>query len=54
MAADNNVFVALMEETAERWGGKRFLQTVEESLKQETDPFWRARRELIHWFIKRK
>lgn len=54
MAADNNVFVALMEETAERWGGKRFLKTVEESLEQETDPFWRARRELIHWFLKRK
>lgn len=54
MAADNNVFVALMEETAERWGGKRFLKTVEESLQQETDPFWRARRELIQWFLKRK
>lgn len=54
MAADNNVFVALMEEVAERWGGKRFLKTVEESLEQETDPGWRARRELIHWFLKRK
>lgn len=54
MATDNNVFVALMEEMAERWGGKRFLQTVEESLRHETDPSWRARRELIHWFLKRK
>lgn len=54
MATDNNVFVALMEETAERWGGKRFLKTVEESLEQETDPLWLARRELIHWFLKRK
>jgi hypothetical protein len=54
MAADNHVFVALMVETAERWGGKRFLKTVEESLEQEADPFWRARRELIHRFLKRK
>lgn len=54
MAADNNVFFALMEETADRWGGKRFLKSVEESLEQETDAFWRARRELIHWFLKRK
>ncbi|MCF8204749.1 MAG: hypothetical protein K9J82_06740 [Methylotenera sp.] len=54
MASDNSVFVALMEETAERWGGKRFLKTVEESLEQETDALWRARRELIHWFLKRK
>jgi hypothetical protein len=54
MAADNNVFIALMEDTADRWGGKRFLKTVEESLEQETDAFWRARRELIHWFLKRK
>lgn len=54
MAADNNVFVALMEETAERWGGKRFLKSVEESLEQETDRFWRDRRELIHCFLKRK
>lgn len=54
MAADNHVFVALMEETEERWGGKHFLKTVEKSLEQETEPFGRARRELIHWFLKRK
>ncbi|MDH0863616.1 hypothetical protein [Mitsuaria sp. GD03876] len=54
IAADNNVFVALMEQTVDRWGGKRFLKTVEESLEQEADAFWRARRELIHWFLKRK
>lgn len=54
MASDNNVFVALMEETVDRWGGKRFLKTVEESLENETDAFWCARRELIHWFLKRQ
>jgi len=54
MAADNSVFVALMEETADRWGGKRFLKTVEESLEQETDAFCSARRELIRWFLDRK
>ncbi len=54
MAADNNVFVALMGETVERWGGKRFLKSVEGSLEQETDTVWQARRELIHCFLKRK
>lgn len=54
MASDNNVFVALMEETVDSWGGKRFLKTVEESLEKETDAFWRARRELIHLFLNRQ
>lgn len=52
MASDNNLFVALMEEVVDRWGGKRFLKAVEDSLWDETDAVWLARRELIHWFLK--
>lgn len=54
IALDNDVFVALMEETAERWGGRRFLKSVEESLAQETESFLRDRRELIHRFLRHK
>jgi len=52
MASDKDVFVALMEEVVDHWGGKRFLKTVEDSLGNETDASWLARRELIHWFLK--
>ena len=52
MASDNNVFIALMEEMVDRWGGKRFLRAVEESLEDETNASWLARRELIQRFLK--
>ena len=51
MAANNDVFVALMEEAAARWGGRRFLKSVEESLEREHDAPTQARRELIHSFV---
>lgn len=54
MASDNNVFVALMEEVVDRWGGKRFLKTVKDSLGNETDAAWHARRELIHRFLEQQ
>lgn len=53
MASDNNTFVALMHEAEERWSGRRFLKTVEDSLEQEIDAPSRARRELIHRFLNR-
>ena len=52
MASSNVVFIALMEDAAERWGGKRFLKSVEESLQNEHDAPMLARRELIHSFLK--
>ena len=54
MASDNKVFVALMEDVVDRWGGKRFLKTVEDSLGSETEAVWLARRELIHWFLRQQ
>lgn len=53
MAADNRVFVALMEEVADRWGGERFLKAVAESIQQEHDALSRDRRDLIHQFLNR-
>jgi hypothetical protein len=52
MAANNDVFIALMEEAADRWGGRRFLKSVEESLEHEHDAPTSARRELIHSFVR--
>lgn len=53
MADNTEVYIALMEETADRWGGKRFLKSVEESLEDAQDTATQARRELIHWFLRR-
>lgn len=51
MASNNAVFIALMEEAADRWWGRRFLKSVEESLEHEHDAPTRARRDLIHSFV---
>lgn len=53
MATNNDLYVALMEEAAGRWGGKRFLRSVEDSLENEHDAATQARRELIHRFLRR-
>lgn len=53
MADNTDLYIALMEEAADRWGGKRFLKSVEESLVNAQDPATQARRELIHWFLHR-
>ena len=52
MAASNDVFIDLMEEAASRWGGRRFLKSVEESLEHEYDAPTLARRELINSFVR--
>lgn len=52
LATNNDVFIAVMEEAADRWGGRRFLKSVEESLEHEHDAATQARRELIHSFVR--
>lgn len=52
MATSNEVFVALMDETLHRFGGRRFLQDVEDSLKSESDAHSQARQELIRDFLR--
>ncbi len=52
MATNNDVFIALMEEVADRWGGPRFLKSVAESLEHEHNALHQARRELIHSFVR--
>lgn len=53
MADNTELYIALMEEAADRWGGKRFLKNVEESLENGQDSATQARRELIHRFLRR-
>lgn len=53
MADNNDLYISLMEEASDRWGGKRFLKSVEESLENAQDVATKARRELIHWFLRR-
>lgn len=53
MANNTDLYIALMEEAADRWSGKRFLKSVEESLENVQDAATHARRELIHWFLRR-
>lgn len=52
MASNNDVFISLMEDAANRWGGRRFLKSVEESLEHEQDPLSQARRDQIRSFLK--
>jgi hypothetical protein len=52
IATNNDVFIALMQEAADRWGGRRFLKSVEVSLENEHDAATHARRELIHSFVR--
>jgi hypothetical protein len=52
IAKNDDVFTSLMEEAADRWGGRRFLRHVEGSLEDEHDPASQARRELIHSFLR--
>lgn len=51
MTVHENLFVLLMEEALDHWGGKRFLKSVEASLENEHDKFSQTRRKLIRWFI---
>lgn len=52
MTENTDLYVALMEETVELLGGKRFLKSVEESLEDEQDSATQERRELIHKFLR--
>ena len=52
MATSNKVFVALMDEAFDRFGGRRFLQDVEDSLQNESDARSQARQELIRNFLR--
>lgn len=52
LATNDDVFVALMQEAADRWGGRRFLRSVEESLENDLDSATQARRNLIHSFVR--
>lgn len=52
LATNNELFIALMEEVADRWDGRRFLKRVEESLAHEHDARTQARRELIQSFVR--
>lgn len=52
LTTNNDVFIALMEEAADRWGGRGFLKSVEESLVNEHDAPSLARRELIQLFVR--
>lgn len=52
IATNNDVFISLMEEAADRWGGRKFLKSVEDSLEHEHDAATQARRELIHSFVR--
>jgi hypothetical protein len=52
IAANDDVFVSLMEEAANRWGGRKFLKSVEESLENEHNAGSQARRKLIHSFVR--
>jgi hypothetical protein len=51
MASNTDLYIALLEEAADRWGGKRFLRSVEKSL-ENADAATEARRELIHRFLR--
>lgn len=51
-ASSNDLFIDLMESAGKRWGGRRFLKNVEESLEDKHDLPSDARRELIHSFVK--
>ena len=52
------VFISLMEEAADKWGGRRFLKSAQESLEHEHehehehDAATSARRELIDLFVR--
>lgn len=51
MASNTDLYIALLEEAADRWGGKRFLKSVEKSL-ENADAATEARRELIRRFLR--
>lgn len=51
IASDSEVFASLIEEAKKRWGGRRFLKSVAESLEGETDPLSQRRRDLILTFL---
>lgn len=51
LASSNQLFTALMEEAIERWGGRRFLMSVEESLMHDHEVMSQERRDLIQAFI---
>lgn len=53
MADNTDLYIALMEEAVDQWGGKRFLKSVEESLENAQDSASEDRRELIHRFLRR-
>jgi hypothetical protein len=53
MAHNNDLYITLMQEAIERWGGKRFLKSVEAALENAQDESAQSRRELIHGFLRR-
>jgi hypothetical protein len=52
IATKDDVFICLMQEAADRWGGRRFLKNVEDSLEDARDAATETRRELIHSFVR--
>lgn len=51
VATSSTVFVPLMEEAYEQWGGRRFLREVEDALHLETGSEDARRRALVHSFL---